>query len=817
MIKETFRYIEYSDEKKFNKTEDGKLELRQFSDDLVFAVSFDSTFDAIKSIGSKEPESVLGSPQIVNFDVFGFGQHGELKGTVIYDEESFRILENEGSIKFYLKSDFNNAVGEQTFKYAEPQQAIPVVADYGVTIYDGEDSSQEFIISLEPTDNGLSVFNKLAVAVTGNGFNAFQTNDKIRITTTTYGNEVFIAPPTTEGVNDLIELMGGLEEAFVPNAPTNDVEFLKLSPKTSLENAITLTHGDDSNIYLKMYNYNGELIVDEDLEMWSNVPNRYYAFELNWNEQTGSLFINGKLNKIFMTGVERKDVRTFLYLNGSVPDYHHIDEFQIYDKVQHIKNYELETSPLTPYDSENPYVDIHYGQGFKENEIKDVIVDGTEGLHFCVKIGVTWYYYQNGSWRTGDGSFTQSTELDLFEAKFEELFFNESYDLILRTYFNSDGWTPVSFDEIAIIREIGDEAAAHITAEVRITEPLDLSEDSMIEITTDLGMVEVDLTSAAVDPSAVTFEEIKQAIRDANIPGLATVTDDGNGRLILIGSTTGNEGYVSVDDAVDGSALDVVWGGESSDTGEDNEFIDGGVYVDYSELFRWVRSMLGAPLVPVELTDEQLEDNLSEAVYQYNKWRNYNENMVYAQLAGNPNNGWEIPAAVGGADNITEIIMEPRYPTTYYAGRDDLYSNIFIQAMFKGTGDIIGSAADYHIALSTSKDLNIILNTEVKWEVINKRLFITPIPSNTIKVVIKYKAAMTLDEIVTSQPIRQLLLALSKITLGNIRSTFGNQVPGGDGMLQLNGSELKSEGQQDRDRIIDGWKRQIQLEAFIIG
>ena len=817
MIKETFRYIEYSDEKKFIKTKDGKLKLREFSEDLVFAVNFDSTFDSIYSVGSKEPESTIDSPIIANFDAFGFGQHAELNGTVIYDEESFRHLENEGSIKFWLKSDFNNAVGEQSFSYAEPQQSVPSVQNYGITLYNGNLDPKEFTISLEPTDDGLAIYNKLAVELTGQGFNAFQTNGKIRITSTTYGNEILIASPITDGINDLIELMGGVEEAFVPNAPSNDVEFLKLSPKTSNENAIILTHGDDSNIYLQMYDYAGNLIVEEDLGMWSNVPNKYYAFELNWNEQTGSLFIDGKLNKIFMSNVERKDVRTFLFLHGATPDFHHMDELQLYDKIQHIKNYELETSPLTPYDTENPYVDIHYGQGFKENEIKDVIVDGTEGLHFAVKIGVTWYYYFNSSWRAGDGSFQQSTDLDIFEAKFTELFFNPNYDLIIRTYFDSDGWTSVSFDEISIIREIGDEAAAIVTAEVRITGPLDLSEDSMIEISTDQGTVEVDLSSAALDTSAVTFEEIKQAIRDANVPGLATVTDDGSGRLVLIGSATGSEGYISVDDAVDASALDIVWGGETSDTGEDNEFTAGGTFVDYSELFRWVRSMLGAPLVPVELTDEQLEDNLTEAVYQYNKWRNYQENIVYAQLAGNPKNGWEIPAVIGGADNIIEIIMEPRYPTTYYTGRDDLYSNIFVQEMFKGQKDMIGTAADYHIALSTSRDLNIILNTEVRWEVINKRIFITPIPTSAVRVAIKYKAALTLDEIVTSQSIRQLLLALSKITLGNIRSTFGNQVPGGDGMLQLNGSELKSEGMQEVQAIKDGWKREVQMEAFIIG
>jgi len=722
MIKETFRNIEYSDEKRFITQKNGKVELRKFTEDLVFAVSFDSTFDSIYSTGAKEPETIIGTPNIRDFDNFGFGQHGELTGTVIYDEESFRVIENEGSIKFLLKSAFNNAVGEQSFKQSNPIASPDDTKDYGITIYDDE-NPHNYIVSLQPGDDGVAIYNKLAVQTTGDGINVFQTNGKIRVTSSSYGNDIFMGDMGEE-YNSLIDLFGGVDTPFIPNAPTIDVEFLKLSAKTNDANKITLTHKTDGHIHLQMYNFISELVVDEDLGMWSNDPHNYSAFELNWNEQTGSLFINGKLNKIFMTDVERKDVKTYLYLNGSEPNFHHIDGLAIYDKTQHIKNYDLETAPLTPYDSERPYLDIHYGQGFKENEIKDIIIDASSSVHFAIKIGVTWYYYFNGSWRTGDGSFENSTEIDTFEAKFAEIFFNENYDLIIRAFFDSDGWTPAYLDEISIIREVGDEAAAFVTGTVRLTTPVDLTEDSMIEITTDKGTVEVDLSSAAADVGAVTLEEIKQSIVDANIDGVGSVSDDGNQRLIIVGSTTGSESYISVGDASTASALAIIWGDETTDIGEDDETTTG-VYADYSELFRWVRSRLGAPLVPVELTDEQLEDCLSEAVYNYNKWRNFKENIVYASLAGNPKNGWEIPPLVGGEENITEIILEPRYPSSYYTGRDDLMGNIFIQQIFNSR-NVMQTAADHHISLVANRDLQLIMNTEVRWEVMN----ILPIKSS---------------------------------------------------------------------------------------
>jgi hypothetical protein len=814
MVKETFRYIEQSDEKHFVTQKEGKIELRQFTEDLIFATNFDSSFDAIYCIGAKEPKSIVGSPQIGDFDVFGFGQHGELRGTVVYEEESFRSLENEGSIKFWLKSNFNNAVGEQSFKKSSPVIPITEVTEYGVTIYD-DVTPHDIKISLSAGSDIIDIYNKLAVALTGKGLTAFKTTEnKLRVTSTSYGNEIYMVDLIE--TESLIDLLGGVDKPMILNGPSEDISFLNLIGDLSENhNNIILKHKKDSHIQLLMYNFEGELIVDEDLGYWSNDPQRYYSFELNWNEQTGSLFIGGELNKIFMTGVERKDCKTSLFLYGEETNHHHIDGLAIYDKVQHTKNYELETSPLTPYDSENPYIDIHYGQGFKENEIKDIIVDGSDSLHFTVKIGVTWYYFFNGSWRTGDGSYIRSTELELFEAKFSELFFNENYDLIIRVFFHSGGWDKVSLDDISILREVGSESAAYITGSVRVSDPIDMTDNSFVDVTTNIGTLEVDLASAAVDISAVTLEEIKQAIIDAGVPGVQSVSDDGNQRLVLVASTTGSTSYISIDDAVDGSILDLVWGNETQDLGEDDETTVG-VYADYSELFRWIRSRLGAPLVPVELTDEQLEDCLSEVVYHYNKWRNFKENIVYASLSGNPRNGWEIPASVGGESNITEIILEPRYPSAYYSGRDDLMGNIYIQQMFNNK-NIMATAADHHIALVANRDLNLIMNTEVRWEILNRRLFITPVPSDSLKAVIKYKSALTLDEIVTSQSIRDLLLALSKITLGGIRSTFGNSIPGGDGMLQLNGSEMKSEGTADRDRIIDGWKKSTSVYEFIIG
>ena len=811
MIKETFRRIEYSDESKFLKTGD-RIELKEYSDDLVFLVNFNGTFDAQYASGDNSP-TLVGAPVIADFDSFGLSQHGDLKGSVTYGYESFSDLKNNGKISFRLSSGFDNNYGEQTFTNEDPD-TILATEDYGFKLFLGNIEIGDFSVSLGVGTVKSDVYNALSIAITAYASVLYDDDGKIRMSSRTIAQEIHIEEPISG--ESLITLMGGVEDPVIPNAPSEGIDFFNLIPTSGMNNAIILTHDTSSHILIKMYDENGVLVVDEDAGIWSNESIRYYEMELTWNENIGQFYIGGNLQLVFMTSVVRDNVVTNLTIQGNdTTNYHKIDEVIIDSAYGHSKNYTPADLPLTPYSADNPYVDIFFGSGFKENEVTDLILSNSDGTNFTVKIGNTWYYYFSGAWRTSDNTFSQSTSSDVFETQFSELFFNENYDLDIRIYFHTDGYETVWIDELSIITEEGNSAAAYITGTVALTGTVDLSTNTSIEITTDAGSLVVDLTTAAVDSSAVTLQEIKQAINDAGVPGLAAATDDGNGHLILLSFNTGNEALVAIDHSDTDSALEIIWDSEgSTDLGEDTEVIS--EFSDYSELYRFVRAKLGAPLVPVELTDEQLDDCISSAVYHYNKWRNFSENIEFTTLNGSAASGYEIPAIVGGEENITEIVLSPRYPTAYYSGRSDLMKNIYIQAIYDSSG-IMANAADYHIALVASKDLSMILNTEIRWEFMNKRIFLYPTPPSSVRIGIKYKSALTLSEISNSQSIKDFTLAEAKITLGTIRSTFSNQIPGGDGMLTLNGSELKSEGTQEKEALKANWKSSTNVYEFIIG
>lgn len=262
-------------------------------------------------------------------------------------------------------------------------------------------------------------------------------------------------------------------------------------------------------------------------------------------------------------------------------------------------------------------------------------------------------------------------------------------------------------------------------------------------------------------------------------------------------------------------AIDLVWGYESADSGENA----GAKPVDYTPIFDYVRSQLGYPIVPVELTNEQLTGCLTEAVTEYNRWRNHSENLVYTTLYGNSVDGYEVPEVVGPPDNITDIIFRPKFPFGYYNADPDLANSLYMQYMFQkwGRPGQSGFLSDYALALSTEKDMNLILGTEVRWQIINRRIHISPKPNNAINIGIKYKSALSIDEIMIDNMVKRYTLAKAKILLGNIRSTFGGTIPGGTENIQLNGSDLIAQGKEELNEVKQDMIHQAEPLELLIG
>jgi len=806
MAGERFNLINYSDSTKFEGDSTGRIQLKSYSSDLLLYADLDSSANASYAYGTST--AVTGDTiAIENFGVFG--QYAWIKnaGYIKYNSDNFEGLTTEGSIAFRMRAGFNNDPGYHTFS-ATTDPTIAGDTDYTFRLYVEDDlfSGGDTSVSLEVGDSLLTIANKISVVIASSDAScAIDGDSKIRITADNDGDSIFISAPSSG--NSLLTLLSGVDTPAMPNAPDTSTEFLKLGGSGD-SNKISLTHNTSSHLILNSFDADGDTIVYSDLGLWSNYYNEWYAFELNWNASILQLFIDGSMFSLKQFDTREGGVP--LTLASTSGNSYRFDEVIVRDEYQNTKTYTPGDTALSQYDDTDPYADIYFGDGFVEGEVVDLNLSCHASCSFCVKIGNTWYYYYSGAWRVSNATYSQSCTPGEMETQFADLAFNENAELIIRVFFHSDGATQVWIDDIDIVVETGAAETATITGSVALSSTVNLSSLYNVTITTDQGDTTVNLKSGAGDTTAVTLDEIKTAIDNANVPGLANAGDDGSYHLVLQTTTTGDAASIEIGSGATNDALALVWGYAATDEGAAAV----GSVVDYSEMFRYVRAHLGEPLIPVELTDEQLEDCISDAVWHYNRWRNFEEELLYTRLTGNPINGYDIPAVVGGDENIIEIMLHPRFPFTYYAGKSDLMSNLYVQFLFqKYTTGFSQMLTDYFITISMEDDISMILGTQIKWEILNDKLFIIPEPDN-MDIAIRYRGALTAAEVVTNQFIKRLTLAEAKIVLGNVRSTFKSGIPGGAEMLQLNGEDLKQEGLQEKEQIIQDMKLNTEPAIF---
>lgn len=837
------------------------------------------------------------TPNISNYEIDDFAIFNTVQHTTNFTIRNVALAGTETGLIFYAKYDttIDLNVGTVTTHTA----VVPATGNYSFnlyidnTLYNGVPTT----ISLSTTDTMSNIFNKIVSALSAAPvLVSILTAGNIQIESNVDGASILITSPTTG--QDLLQILGGVNNPELPNGPTVDTVIAEFSNGINNVNKISITHTTNSHIKIGMWDSTGIQKVNFDIGEWTNFPIYWYAFELDWNTTIGQFYIDGEMKAVFPTAFTRGNTTDFI-IRSATTDFYRFDELIIYDKYKNNQNYSVPTLALTPYSADNPYIDVDFGSGYLDSEVTDILINSSSGCSFIIKTGNTLYYYYSGAWRESDGTYSQSITAATLETKFTDLYFDESADITIRVFFSSDGLTLQWIDEISIITSQTQESAATITGTVEICNTVNLVAEQHVIITTDQGTTEVDLTTSVPglpaqtvgtadlssgfdwattpqsfsinsttinlniattninevislitpqiptniiiftdgvnhigfktsttgssasmdlaegtsglatlgivdnnytgndpDLTSVTLQEIKDSINAANVPGLSQAMDDGNCHLVLASKTVGSTAYVSISEGVTSNALPDIWGYDSSASGTEPS----GPYFDYSQLYGWIRSMLGAPTVPVELTDEQLENCVGRSVYWYNYYRNTKEKLISVQLSGNAQEGYEIPLEVGGEDNIIEIIMRPRFPFAYYTGGDvnSILGNLYMQWMFQrgrfqGFNNFLG---DYYITLNTEMDYQNILGVGLHWHFYNGKMFISPPPID-FHILISFRSALSMQEINTNSLIRSYALGEAKKVLGNIRATFGGVIPGGSENITLRGEALIAEGQQE--------------------
>ena len=221
---------------------------------------------------------------------------------------------------------------------------------------------------------------------------------------------------------------------------------------------------------------------------------------------------------------------------------------------------------------------------------------------------------------------------------------------------------------------------------------------------------------------------------------------------------------------------------------------------DAPKLVAWIRRKLGHPIVAVELDDSQILDNITDALQYYKRYSGTTtyENALLVQLSKDQ------PLYI--LDDTVLSVLNFDTTATVGSGINTLFSvenTLFNEGMLgdfsKDMGLVSWQLAQQYVDMA--RDLLIPMHI-IDFNPYDKKLKITPTPTEDVVGILKVWS--TWDFTFTS-PIyneiwlKQYALALSKISLGEIRGKFsGTALPGGG---TINGDSMRAEGLEEKEKL----------------
>ena len=244
-------------------------------------------------------------------------------------------------------------------------------------------------------------------------------------------------------------------------------------------------------------------------------------------------------------------------------------------------------------------------------------------------------------------------------------------------------------------------------------------------------------------------------------------------------------------------------------------------YLDFSvktrdEFKGWILRKLGAPLVQAELTDDQLDDCINDAVEEFTKWVVQEEEFIGVPLTGYVADvGFEMPQNVAGVFAFNDD----------GAIRSDGINTLFTveNAMWNATGGAWpmqspGGWTTYHIAMSSLELTKRMTGGGYQFEY-NPRTKLLTLDPDPAKIGNDASASWRVVGCYTLRPddqqfgeswVKRMGLAHAKVTMGNIRSKYeGVQILGG-GTIN---TSIKDEGITEEQALLE----EIKLDYHAIG
>lgn len=220
-----------------------------------------------------------------------------------------------------------------------------------------------------------------------------------------------------------------------------------------------------------------------------------------------------------------------------------------------------------------------------------------------------------------------------------------------------------------------------------------------------------------------------------------------------------------------------------------------------------VRSSLGAPSVTIELTKEQIDDSINNALLMIRKYSNvgYRRGFFFLDVRRNQQTYLMTNKCVG-FNKIVDIMGIHRMGTAFFRtafGGNDAFGIAALQQLYTvGSFDMLS----YHLVSSYVEELHTLFASRVRyqWNEVSRELKLFQNFRYNERVLIDAEMERTEQELLTNREtrfwIKHWVLAECKLKLSQVRGKF-QQLPGPNGSTALNTQDLINQAKEEMDRL----------------
>lgn len=227
------------------------------------------------------------------------------------------------------------------------------------------------------------------------------------------------------------------------------------------------------------------------------------------------------------------------------------------------------------------------------------------------------------------------------------------------------------------------------------------------------------------------------------------------------------------------------------------------------EMHDIVRSTLGAPSVTVELTKEQIDDSINNALLMLRKYSSlsYRRGFFFLDVKRNQQTYIMTNKCVG-FNKIVEIMGIYRMGTAFFRtafGGNDAFGIAALQQLYSiGSFDMLS----YHLVSAYVEELHTLFASRIRyqWNETDRELRLYQNFHHNERVLIDAEVERTEQDLLSHREtrlwIKNWVVAESKMKLSQPRGKF-QQLPGPNGSTSLNTQDLISQAQDEMQRLRD--------------